>query len=53
MINNIEAVILKNSNKAPKLELFGDKLIKSANNYEKIDKNERKRRLGKNQNQDC
>lgn len=51
MIGTIEKEVLKHSNsnkKAPQLELYGDKLIKSAQNFEKKNKNDRKRQLKEN-----
>jgi hypothetical protein len=48
---DIEKAILKQSNKGVSIQAYGEKLIKSANNFEKINKNERKRKLKQNANE--
>lgn len=47
-IQDIEKEILKQSNKTPQVMLYGDKLVKSANNFEKKNKQDRKRQLKQN-----
>jgi 3-hydroxy-3-methylglutaryl CoA synthase len=44
-------VLKKSYGSGPKIELVNGKLMKSANNYEKVDKNERKRKLKENEDQ--
>lgn len=44
-IKKMETEILKHCEKQARIELIGGKLLKSSKNYEKIDKNERKRKL--------
>jgi hypothetical protein len=48
---DMENAIIKQSNKGASLQAYDDKLIKSANNFEKINKNERKRKLKQNANE--
>lgn len=42
---DMEKAILKQSNNGSVISSYGDKLIKSANNFEQINKKERKRKL--------
>lgn len=45
IIEEVEKTVLKQSNSVAQVELYNGKLLKSKNNFEQIDKNERKRKL--------
>ena len=49
MIQEVEKTILSKSNAVAQVELYDGKLLKSKNNFEQINKNERKRKLKKDE----